>query len=291
MVLGRRVGEEPRWRRWVYFNVDYRYAPTQVIELVTRALRARPIEHVAATPEPNCVLMDFQESSARYAVRYHLMNFHVDDPTDSIVRTRVYYALTRAGIPLAIPAHTVFMTEDSTERRVRKREADSERRVKALARIEFFRDLSDTELEELAASMHRAPFAPGEVLTHQGAEAHHLYIVDRGRVSVRIRQGEREREVSTLGDIEFFGERSLLTGERRSATVVALTDVECYRLDADAFRGLLEKRPDLANKIAEQLAERRVELVATTETQSDRQSRIERDTDDLLHKIRDFFGL
>jgi small-conductance mechanosensitive channel len=291
MVLGRRMGEEPRWRRWVYFNVDYRYPPTQVIGLVTRALHAQPIENVAATPEPNCVLMDFQESSARYAVRYHLQNLQVDDPTDSVVRTRVYYALTRAGIPLAIPAHTVFMTEDSVERRTRKREADSERRVQALSRIAFFRDLSDAELDELAESMHPAPFAPGEVLTRQGAEAHHLYIIDRGRVSVRVRSGERDHQISELGDNEFFGEMSLLTGEKRAATVVALTDVECYRLDAAAFRRLLEKRPDLATKVAEKLAERRVELVSSSEALGDRQSMIDRDKDDLLHKIREFFGL
>ncbi len=291
IVLGRRIGETPRWRRWVYFNVDYRFAPSHVIELVTNALRVQPIENMAADPAANCVLMDFGDSSARYAVRYWLLDFGPDDPTDSIVRTRIYYALTRAGIPLSIPAHAVFLTEDSRERREQKREADYERRIAALTRIDLFRDLSQEERHVLANDLHHAPFARGEVLTRQGAEAHHLYMIDRGEVSVRVSDGAHEREVARVKSGEFFGEMSLLTGERRNATVVALTDVECWRLDAAAFRRLLEGRPDLAEQVAKELAERRVQLLEVRERLGDRRSLVEESQRDLLHKIREFFGL
>ena len=84
---------------------------------------------------------------------------------------------------------------------------------------------------------------------------------------------------------------SLLTGEKRAATVVALTDVECYRLDADAFRRLLARRPDLAASVAEKLADRRVELVATREELADRKTLVDQDQRDLLHKILEFFRL
>jgi len=47
--------------------------------------------------------MEFKESYASYAVRYWLTDLAVDDPTNSIVRTRIYFALRRAGIPLSIP--------------------------------------------------------------------------------------------------------------------------------------------------------------------------------------------
>ena len=58
---------------------------------------------------PDCVLMDLNESFGRYAVRYWLTDIAVDDPTDSSIRTRVYFALRRAGIPLSMPAHAVFL--------------------------------------------------------------------------------------------------------------------------------------------------------------------------------------
>jgi small-conductance mechanosensitive channel/CRP-like cAMP-binding protein len=291
VVLGRREGEARLLRRTVGFQVDYRFLPTQVIEIVHKALRAHRIANVATAPEPSCVLMELGDSSAHYAVRYFLTDFANDDGTDGVVRARVYLALTRAKIPLSIPAQTVFVTEDSPERREHKREADLGRRLDALGRIGLFADLSVAERSELAAALHPAPFATGEVITKKGAEAHHLYVIGAGRVSVRAGEGATEYEVAQLGAGDFFGEMSLLTGEKRSATVVALTDVECYRLDADAFRHVLASRHDLAEKVAVQLAERRMGLQSMSQQLNDRKQLVEQAQRDLLQKIRSFFHL
>jgi CRP-like cAMP-binding protein len=235
--------------------------------------------------------MDFTDSAARYSVRYFLLDIAVDDPTDSVVRTRIYFALTRAGIPLAIPAHTVFMTEDSVERRQRKQEVDLGQRIKALGRIELFADLSALEREQLAQALTHAPFTAGEVLTREGSEAHHLYVIDRGQCSVRVGPVGRDREVAQLHDGDFFGEMSLLTGEKRSATIIALTDTVCYRLDAEAFKRVLEKRPHLTEQLAKQLAQRRAELNARREEAGAAPLPSVADSGDLIKRIRTFFGL
>src|SRR6266498_1695317 len=65
-VLGRRAGAPHQHRQWIYFNVDFRYAPTTVIDAVETALRAEPMPNVAVEPQPNCVLMDFKESYGSY---------------------------------------------------------------------------------------------------------------------------------------------------------------------------------------------------------------------------------
>jgi len=293
VVLGRRVSEqrEPRrWRRQVTFNADFRFPPNQVIDCVQRALRAHPIENVAAHPPPECLLLELADSAARYAVRYWLLDFAADASSDSVVQTRVFYALKRAEIPLSMPAHAIFMTEESPERRRHKQEGERERRRYVIARIGLFRDLSEAEHTELAAGLRYAPFARGEVLTRAGADAHHLYVIASGTVSVRTSDGGTEHEVAQLSTGEFFGEMSLLTGAPRSATVIALTDVECYRLDADAFRRLLERRTDLAEKVAAALSERRSGLLAKKKSGVDRAS-TEIDQRDLLDRIRAFFSL
>jgi small-conductance mechanosensitive channel len=59
-LLGHRDGAPRQQRRWVYFNVDFRFAPTAVIEAVETALRAEPIPNVASTPEPHCLLTEFK---------------------------------------------------------------------------------------------------------------------------------------------------------------------------------------------------------------------------------------
>jgi small-conductance mechanosensitive channel len=293
MVLGRRHGAPELWRRWVWFNVDFRYPPSDVINTVEAALRTQPIDNVASEPLPNCVLMDLHESYGRYAVRYLLKDLSVDDPTDSAVRTRVVFALRRADIPLSIPAHALFVTEENKERKDDKSASDRQRRAEALRRVELFAPLEEDELARLADALHAAPFTKGEVLTRQGAEAHWLYLVISGEVAVRVAKDGIDTEVARLGPGSFFGEMSLMTGEPRSATVAALADVQCYRLDATAFRDLLARRPQLAEPIARLLAERRANLAAVTEglDAEAKRRRMESDSSDLFKKMKAFFKL
>jgi small-conductance mechanosensitive channel/CRP-like cAMP-binding protein len=294
LVLGRRSGEEVAWRRWVYFNVDFRHAPTEVVATVDEILTASSIPHVAAAPAPHCLLMDLHESYARYAVRYWLTDLALDDPTDGVVRTRVYLALKRVGIPLSIPAQAVFVTEESKERKAVKSGEERERRLAALGHVEFFDHLPAPDQERLADGLRYSPFAAGEMMTRQGAEAHWLYLVLTGQAKVLLRGvGGLEREVARLGPGEFFGEMSLMTGAPRQATVVAATDVVCYRLDKAVFQAVLRDRPELAERVAEVLARRSVDLEAVRHDLDEeaRRRRVAEAALDLLGRMRRFFGL
>jgi len=294
IVLGRRKGQPLQWRRWVWFNIDYRFAPTDVMDAVVSALKSAPIANVSAEPAPNCVLMDFFESYGRYAVRYWLTDLAADDPTDSAVRIRIYFALRRAGLPLSIPAHAIFLTEETSERREQKSQEEQERRKQMLARIALFAKLSEEERDALAHGLRFAPFAKGEVMTRQNAEAHWLYIIASGEAVVRVTvNDELEEDVARLRAGDYFGERSLLTGEKRSATVVALSDVECWRLDKDAFKELLIRRPEIAEEVAEALATRQIELERVREDLSqEAASRLSVEMKgDLVQKIRRFFRM
>lgn len=293
-VVGRRDDRTRRWRRWVRFNVDFRFPPTDVIEAVEHALTRTGIPNVASDPPPHCILLELDESFARYAVRYWLLEPAADDATDSVIRVRIAFALRRAGIPLSMPAQAVFVTKETQERKAEKEGEEHARRLRALAQVDLFRDLSPEDRERLAAELRYVPFAAGEPITRQGAEAHWLYLLIEGEASVRIRnQAGIEREVGRIAAGSFFGEMSLLTGEKRSATVVALTDVECYRLDKRAFEQVVRERPAIAESVAELLARRQVELAAAREDfdRGATPSRLEETKSDLLHRIRSFFGL
>src|SRR5450432_2547066 len=130
-VLGKRSGKAVQHRMWVYFNVDFRFAPGEVVRVVNDALEAAPIEGVASEPKAHCICYDLardnRDSFGYYAVRYWLTDLARDDPTSSLVRERIYAALKRANLPLAIPAKAVFVSQDDTERREQKRQHDLER--------------------------------------------------------------------------------------------------------------------------------------------------------------------
>lgn len=294
-VLGRRAGSPRQHRQWVHFNVDFRYLPTDVIEAVQSALRAEPIPNIARSPLPDCVFLEFKESYAHYAVRYWLTDLAADDPTNSVVRTRIYFALRRVDIPFSIPAHSLFVTDDDASRRQRKSVQEITDRTEAMRHLELFSTLTEEERTKLASGLKYAPFVRGEAMTRQGSEAHWLYLITKGEAEVRVTvDGSKTSEkVATLSAGDFFGEMGLMTGEPRSATVIALTDIECYRLDKETFQSILKSRPEIAEDISRILARRSVELEATREglTDETKRLRMRHHQSDLLKRIQNFFTL
>jgi CRP-like cAMP-binding protein len=136
------------------------------------------------------------------------------------------------------------------------------------------------------------PFAAGEAITREGEQDDGLYMLVSGEAVVRIGAGAEQRDVARLAAGQFFGEMSLMTGEARTATVVAATDVLCYRVDKPAFQRVLSETPAIADQIAELLAARRMALEAVRDERDEqRRYRMENAKRDLLGKIRSFFGL
>ncbi len=292
-VIGRREGEPVQWRRAIQFYVDFRYPPQRVMELAVAAIATDRLPNVATTPQPSCVLMELGESTAKYVLRYFLTDPALDDPTDSLVRTRIVYALKRDGVPLAIPAQAVFVTTETAERRDEKSRRQLEQRVRVISEIGLFSSLSEHERARLAEGLRPVPFAQGEIVTRQGATAHWLYVLCHGSASVRIESEGHESEVAVLGPGDFFGEMGLLTGEKRTATIVATSELECYRLGKDDFQELLGARPELAADVAHDLAQRRVQLDKVRERLGVDAAREHESSSaaDLLNKIRSFFSL
>ncbi|MBK9030776.1 MAG: cyclic nucleotide-binding domain-containing protein [Myxococcales bacterium] len=126
-------------------------------------------------------------------------------------------------------------------------------------------------------------------MTHEGEAGEGLYLITTGAAVVQLGRGAKAREVARLGPGQFFGEMSLMTGEARSATVVAATDLDCYRIDKAVFQALVTARPEIAEQIAEVLTARREALESARGARA-ATSRADVKAD-LADRIRDFFGL
>ena len=85
-----------------------------------------------------------------------------------------------------------------------------------------------------------------------------MFVVCAGRVAVVLEPDRRQ--VATIEAGGYFGEMSLLTGEPRTATVLALGDTTVLELDADVFRRLGAVDPHAVEQVALAAASRRVEL-------------------------------
>ena len=296
LVLGRRTGQSVQWRRWVWFNVGLETTPTRVVSVVEDSILQTVIANVAKTPAPNCILMDLDDKGyARYALRYWLTDLAADDPTDAMLRWHIMAALQRAGIKLAQEAHSIHITKENEKYDEVVHEREVLLRIKTLRRVELFSQLNDAELRGLAERLRYSPFAKGNVITKQGDErSHWLYIIINGEaeVYVDLPNGKR-RTVRILGRGNFFGEMGLLTGAPRSASVVAKSDVECYRIDKEVIEEILHARPGIADEISHILVTRRAELdIALQNLDATGQHKdLSQQRSEILATIKRFFSL
>jgi len=273
----------------VQVNVHDRHAPGTVRQVLTDAIREVP--GVLAYPPPDCVVAEFGEVAIVYAVRYWLAEFERDAAIAGDVRARLWYAMRRARLespPLrAVLAQRIEATPPTTS-------ADEVAERKALLRAaEIFSPLDDPALDRLAGRMRRLDFTAGEPIVRQGEPGDALYLVHRGEVGVRIQVDGSTSEVATIGPGNVFGEMALLTGEPRTASCTARTEVTCYVIDRAAFEGVLAERPDIAEHLSAALAARQTALEAQREGLS-AAAHARREADQRSHlrtRIRELFGV
>ena len=101
-------------------------------------------------------------------------------------------------------------------------------------------------------------YGDGEVIVRQDDAGHSMFIVGSGRAVVVL--GPDRREVATIERGGYFGEMSLLTGEPRTATVLARGDTFVVEIDAEAFRSLGAASPQAVEQVGVMAATRRAEL-------------------------------
>lgn len=286
-VLGNPEHDEVRVRRWIWFDVDFDVPAQQVVGAAAHALLGARIANVAPQSKADCALMELGPGQCRYALRYWLTDPQYADRTDSVVRLHLIAALERAGIALSLPKQLAF---EAAERERDLHARETERRIAALRKVYLFSPLSEDEVHTLARHLARAPFLAGEVITRQGAAAHWLYLLVSGTAEVWLESADApRRRVALLEPGTVFGEMGMLTGEPRRATVIARSDVLCYRLDKPGFEEILRARPALAQAMSNVLASRANNLSEVLE-----EAKVDASPErslTLLERIQAFFGI
>lgn len=294
-VVGKHGGTELKTRRWIHFEVDYGIPSGEVMRVVTAALRASPLRGVARDPAPDCLLTDVRGAQQTLAVRYWLKDLRGMSEIDSAVRGRVTAALQRMGVAFSYPTQTVLLHAEDGRRRALEQEQELARRTRALADVSIFAPLTPEERTALAEKLVSTRFSAGEIVTREGDTAEWLYVLTQGTAGARVAgaDGGADTRVASLEPGQFFGEMALLTGAPRSATVVAETDLHCYKLDRESFLEIITARPSMAEDISQLLAHRRLELDAAREhlNEETKRRRLAATQKDLLSLIRKFLRL
>jgi small-conductance mechanosensitive channel len=278
----------PHRRVVVELGFHLRHSPSEVRDVLLEAIAGVP--GVLTEPAPEVVLGSFEDSAMHYQLYFWLKDFERAPQIEGAVRSRIWYAARRARLEVPFPTRTVLMHQ-AGELEARHEGDD---RKQALRKVEILSVLDDDDLTRLAERLDRHEYARGETLIAQGEAGDSLYLIASGEVAVTL-AGEHGAQVrlATLGAGDFVGEASLMTGEPRSATCVAETDVVCHVVTHAVLEELLRKKPELAERLSQVLSTRQTALEAERDGLSAEAARARRAETGgvLLSKIRAFFGL
>ena len=233
----------------------------------------------------------YNDFSVDYEVRFFIEDYLRQPEIQDNFMSRVWYATRRNGFTIPFPIRTVY------HRRMPPRpQEDTERTIHdTLAQLPLFNELSPAELDDLTEGASLLEFGVGDTIVREGQSGGSMYFIRSGTVVVRRKRGERsQRNLAELSGGAYFGEMSLLTGEPRSASVVAKTDTIALMIPKAALSPLLEARPELVERFAKLVEERRKVHDDPTEfeLESDGEAlNMQGLGQALVGKIRAFFGL
>jgi small-conductance mechanosensitive channel/CRP-like cAMP-binding protein len=216
-------------------GVSYSSSPFVVKRAMLDAMAQVP--HVLRTPPPDVLLVGFDASSMNYRARFWVDDYEHDQVVKDHVRVAIHYAFARRGIEIPYPVQVEYSRDWPSPDPA----AEQGNRERVLSNVDLFSTLSEAQRADLASATVAHTFGDGEAIVRQGEPGHSMYVLCSGRVAVVLEPGRQEVGVIEQGG--YFGEMSLLTGEPRTATVVARGEAVVLELDAALFRRLGEQSP------------------------------------------------
>ncbi len=230
--------------------LDFDVTSERALRVLNAAVRSvSGTTGIADDPAPKARIRGLSAQGVEYKIKYFL------DPRKAgpgKARHEVWRAvldqLGRAGLQPAMPKQDVFHAPRPQRLLDARSRAD---RVALLSRVELFQGLNDEERATLSGEMRERLFLEGDTVIKRGDAGNSMFILCEGLLNVMIafKDGQPETRVARLQAGMFFGEMSALTGETRSATIVAATDALAFELTKDDIGALIQRRPELAETI------------------------------------------
>ena len=173
--------------------------------------------------------------SARFAIAHQIPR-----KIDAIANSRIQFLRLNAAM-MQIDQEIPYEENESTM--MVEELGDDEDWMTTLLRSPIFRMLPPANLQRILISLEEISFEAGETIIHQGDPGDYYYIIKRGKALISRKPSPHAKEIklAQLGDLDSFGEDSLISGEPRNVSVTAITDITLLRLNKDQFINLIKK--------------------------------------------------
>jgi len=272
----------------VRIGIDYNTPPNRVKDALFRA--ASTAAGVLAQPPVKVFLVDFADHAITYEVKFYMANHSRINEVNDAVRTNIWYELKRQRITIPYPVRTLQL-----ERRGARRGGDDQEEARAILRGDpLFECLTEEQIDIIVKQSRLDHFGRGERVIEEGADGDSMFVLLRGSAQVSVAKNGSAIPVGTLSSGDCFGEMSLLTGEKRSATVRAQRDCYVMEISKPVMADIIRDTPDCLNKLSEILARRRIETEGALKDAAGTADQAAKEREygaTFLVRLRDFFAL
>jgi len=194
------------------------------------------------------------------AFEYSIDGAKVGDPAtagECFGELALLYGAPRAATVTATAKAVVWSLDRATFRSTVARTAATSRRqiVESLTKVKILKDLTEDQFDAVADAVQVTRYERGTRIIEKGDRGDVFYMIQSGEVDCTdvgsggssVKSGVKSVKDDThtvmqdlaLGEGEYFGERALLTDQKRAANVTARTDVVLLALDREAFQKIL----------------------------------------------------
>jgi uncharacterized protein len=115
--------------------------------------------------------------------------------------------------------------------------------------IRLFEGLRPSQARVVVLMGDLRKFAPGQAVVRQGERGDEMYVIIQGAAEVWLAANGDRRQIANLKRGDVFGEMGFVSGNERTADVVASTDLEVLAVDEHFMHRIQRRYPRIASKV------------------------------------------
>ncbi len=209
------------------------------------------VKNIVKDPAPRAYLADGTSEPFRYSVRVWWKNYEFSYFGRDNLFKNVTESLNKVGI-----GQTAVDWQISKRGVIDEIEVKNVTNYDQVQKVDIFKSFDESEINLLISNSNVKTFQPNENIVTENEQGDSLFIILAGNARVSINKDNKQIKLGLLSSGDAFGEFSLLTGDKRSATVKAINHLESIEIPKEALKSIIEKNPKLVDDLALIMAER-----------------------------------
>ena len=261
------------------FSFHPKHDPQHISQLLLNALKkVKPADGRDHLSLQWVKFVDVDEYGLKFVIAFDCLDRMLKNSQQDVVLLEVHKTLKHAGISMSVGRLSTILEEDAGFHALKPNSRipedfdpefygqfnpynESIKNKVLLQKVPIFMSMSDDELDIIANNCNRVHFNTADRIIKQNDPGDSLFVIADGVVSVQVEKTSGDLyTVSKLGVGDFFGEMSLMTGEPRTANVIAESPTVTLSVERDVIKRVFEKNPRVSDMISDVLAKRKVDL-------------------------------